>query len=74
MAWDYSKLLGKIKEKYGTQDKFAKELGMSATTLNLKLNNKLEFTQKQMFLACDLLNIDRSKTNDYFFEQLVKQV
>ena len=48
MAFDYSKLRGKIKEVFGTQDKFAKALGISRATLSLKLNNISEFTQQEM--------------------------
>ena len=48
LAFDYSKLRGKIKEVFGTQDKFAKALGISGATLSLKLNNISEFTQQEM--------------------------
>ena len=39
MAFDFSKLRGKIKEVFGTQEKFAKAMGMSSVSLSAKLNN-----------------------------------
>ena len=39
MAYDYSKLLGRITEKYGTQAQFSGAMGMSERSLSLKLNS-----------------------------------
>lgn len=55
--FDYSKLKGKIKEVYGTQENFASAMLMSTVTLSAKLNNKISWTQAEMNLACDLLSI-----------------
>ena len=44
MAFDYSKLRGRIVEKYGNQAKFAAALGVSENTFSLKMNNKVRFT------------------------------
>ena len=45
MGYTYNKLRGRIIEKYGTQEKFARELGVSKNSLSLKMNGKtsLEF-------------------------------
>ena len=67
MSFCYDKLKGKIKEKFGTQDSFAKAMGISRTTLNLKLNNMSEFTQKEMIKAMEVLNLSGSEIRDYFF-------
>lgn len=67
MSFCYDKLKGKIKEKFGTQDSFAKALGISRTTLNLKLNNLSEFTQKEMIDALTLLEISGNEVSEYFF-------
>ena len=40
MPFDFSKLSGKIVEKYGTQYNFAKAMGISEHSLSNKLNNK----------------------------------
>ena len=50
MAFDYSKLKGKIVEVFGTQSNFAKAVGMSERTLSCKLNNKIPFTQPAMLI------------------------
>ena len=55
MAFDYSKLRGKIKEVFGTQEKFADAMSMSTVTLSAKLNGRVDWTQAEMNLACDLL-------------------
>ena len=67
MAFDYSKLRGKIKEVFGTQDKFAKALGISGATLSLKLNNISEFTQQEMAASMRLLHEPTRSVDKYFF-------
>ena len=65
--YDYSKLLGRMKERGFTQETFAKELGISACSLNLSLNNKRDFRQKEMLRAIELLDIPYGSIEDYFF-------
>ena len=48
MQNDYSKLLGRMKECGMTQEALACAIGISESTLNLKLNNKGVFTQKEI--------------------------
>ena len=48
IIYDYSKLLGRIKEKYGTRENLVKEITISSTSLNLRLNNKLKFYHQYM--------------------------
>ncbi|MBS5308773.1 DUF739 family protein [Clostridium sp.] len=67
MSYDYRKLCGKIKEKYGTQEKFSKELGLSRTTVNQKLNNKIEFTQEEMTKTVKILDLAVNDIPEYFF-------
>ncbi len=67
MAYDYSKLLGRITEKYGTQAKFSIALGLSAHSLSLKLNNKTSFKQKEIQKACELLELADTDIPAYFF-------
>lgn len=71
MSYDYSKLSGKIREVYGTQAAFAEAMGMGATSLNLKLNNKSEWSQDEMEKAMDLLSIPRTSVRTYFFTHKV---
>ncbi len=67
MSYDYRKLCGKIKEKCGTQEKFSKELGLSRTTVNQKLNNKIEFTQEEMSKTVKILDLAVKDIPEYFF-------
>lgn len=41
MCYDYSRLSGKIVEKYGTQYNFAIAMKLSERSLSLKLNGKV---------------------------------
>lgn len=72
MAYNYNKLLGKIKEKYDTQKLFATALGVSYTTLNRKLNNHVKWTDEEIDLSCKLLNINIDDVNKYFFNKEIR--
>lgn len=65
--FDYSKLRGKIKEKYNRQADFAKAMDISSTSLSDKLNNKADFTQSEIQLAFSLLDVKAEEIGDYFF-------
>ncbi|WP_407382834.1 DUF739 family protein [Ruminococcus sp.] len=65
--YDYSKLLGLIKERKLRQEDLAREIDMNPATLNLKLNNKSEFNQSQMSRICIVLGISLTSVPDYFF-------
>ena len=67
MTFDYSKLLGKIREKCGTQDKFAELLGIGRVSLSQRLNNRLDFNAKEMKRSCAILDISESEIPEYFF-------
>ena len=67
MPYDYSKLLGRMKEKNITQDVLAKRIGLQPTTLSQKLNNKARFKQSEISLICDILDIDAGQIGVYFF-------
>ena len=67
MAFDYRKLAGKIKEVCGTQDNFAKMLGIGRVSLSKRLNNKQDFTALEINRSCVILNIPLSEIPEYFF-------
>ena len=67
MAYDYSKLLGRITEKMGTQAKFADAMNISERTCSLKLNGKIPFKQTEIVQACVVLDIADSEIPSYFF-------
>lgn len=72
MAYDYSKLLGRIVEKYGTQGNFARAMGMSERSLSLKVTNKVPFKQPEITKASSLLGINDADIPSYFFALLVQ--
>lgn len=67
MEFDYSKLRGRIKEIFGTQDNFADALNMGRVSLSQRLTGKLEFTQEEIMKSCELLKFDPSEIPSYFF-------
>lgn len=73
MNFDYAKLQGKIKEVCKTQETFARSIGISRTSLNLRLNNKLNFSQKEIYKAINILNIDNKEIDVYFFKLQVQK-
>lgn len=68
MAFNYSKLRGRIVEKYGTLSNFAKELGKPIQTISTKLNNKVGFTREDILTWARLLDISESELGAYFFD------
>ncbi|WP_291650876.1 DUF739 family protein [Clostridium sp.] len=72
MAFNYNRLRGRIIEKYGTQGRFAKAMGVSERTLSLKLNNKIFFSQDEITKISELLNIVSNEIQVYFFEKEVQ--
>lgn len=67
MAFDYSKLRGRIVEKFDTQGAFAKAIGLSQRSLSLKLQGKLFFRQDEIERAINLLCIKKEDIDKYFF-------
>lgn len=67
MAYDYSKLLGRIIEKYGTQANFAAAMNLSERSLSLKLNSKVGWKQTEIAKACSLLGLSGADIPQYFF-------
>ena len=72
MAYDFSKLVGKITEVFSTQAKFADAMGLSERTVSLKLNGKVEWKQSEIFKTCELLGVPLSQIPAYFFSAEVQ--
>ena len=70
VSFSYDKLRGKIREVFGTQDRFAEALGMSKSTLSQKLNNSSEFTQQD---SMRLLKQSLTQLDEYFFTPEVRK-
>lgn len=65
--YDHNKLRGKIREKYGSEVKFAKSMGLSQATLSAKLNDKVDFTRTELIKMQELLNISDDEFREIFF-------
>lgn len=66
-VYDYSKLLGKMREKNLTQAELSKKIGISESTLNFSLKNKRPFKQDEMLKICKILELDLENIECYFF-------
>ena len=71
--FDYSKLLGKIKEVCHTQAEFAKKMGMSLSGLSARLHNRQDFDTKEICRACEILHIAFVDIPIYFFTTMVQK-
>lgn len=65
--YDYSKLLGRMRENHITQEQLAKDIGISESTMNIKLKNKRQFAQDEMIKILDVLNVPIDDIGAYFF-------
>lgn len=72
MRFNYAKLKGRIKEKYGNQGNFAKAIGLTPTTFSFKINGKAKWTQDEIVKAVELLEISRDEIAEYFFNYKVQ--
>lgn len=75
MRFDYSKLKGRIVEKYGSQKNFAKAFGISENSMSLKMSNKTFFSPEDMRQLIklnieqelDLLGIDYPSGKSHYY-------
>ncbi|MEZ3474893.1 MAG: DUF739 family protein [Lachnospiraceae bacterium] len=63
----YSKLKGRIVERYGTQANFARKIGISKNSISKKLTGKTEFSQSDIEQWAELLQIEKKDYGEYFF-------
>lgn len=80
MKFDYSKLKGKIIEVFGSQEVYAEKMNLSNTAISNKLNNKVPFSQVDIFKTLSLFNIKQENEDfsiclkNYFFTPKVENV
>ncbi len=72
--FDYNKLKGRIKEKCGTNSKFAELLGCSNNTMSAKINHLSEFTQGEIVKSINILELKREDIPSYFFTSTVQEI
>lgn len=63
----FSKLRGRIVEKYGTIDKFSLAVGMSTVQISKKLNEKAGFSKDDITKWSELLDISAEDVGECFF-------
>lgn len=73
MDYDYSKLKGKIRELGLTQNAFAKAIGITEQTLNLRLSNKRVFHQDEIDKSMQLFQEPAENIHIYFFTKKVSK-
>lgn len=64
---NYDKLKGLIRERFKSQAAFAKAIGKSVCSVNLKLNGKAEWTASDIRMTCEALGIEPVDIPAYFF-------
>ena len=69
MSLKYAKLRGRIVEKFGTQDAFREQIGISKTAMSNKMTGKTGFSRDDIIKWCKLLSIDMQNVSDYFFAE-----
>lgn len=73
MTFDYSKLKGRIKEKYNTYENLVPLINMSEATLSRKLNGKSYFDSQEIIDLSNALEIPDSERDQYFFKVIVRK-
>lgn len=66
-TFDYSKLRGRIREKFKTESAFGEAMGLSHNTISKKLNGHILFVQNEIDKAIALLEIPDDEISTYFF-------
>lgn len=73
MVFNYDKLRGQIKERLGTQDRFAKAIGLGRVSVSQSLNNQREFSTGEMFKSAQVLEFPLAEIPAYFFAEEVQK-
>ena len=63
----YKKLRLRIIEKFDSQQAFAEHIGVSSVTVSNKLRGITQFSQDDIVLWCDALEIPVDESGAYFF-------
>ena len=69
MNFNYEKLRRRIREKMRSDTVFAKRLGISKTSLSLRLNNQIHFSQRDIYKSMRILQISPEELGVYFFDK-----
>ena len=72
--FDYSLLRKEIRKQFSTNAEFAREIGMGRVSLSEKLNNKRDWTSREMAQSMVVLGQDTASIPAYFFTQEVPKL
>lgn len=67
----YPELKGKIAAVYGSQEMFAKVVGLQPITVSRRLNGQTAFTRDEIIRWAAALHIDKNEIISYFFDEKV---
>ena len=67
VKFDYSRLKGRIIERFGTASAFASAMGFKPNMLTSRLKNETPWKDQDILTACKLLCISPEEIPAYFF-------
>ena len=67
MDFKYAKLRGRIREKFGTEGRFAEVMGITQNSLSRKFGGKIRFSSSDIKQMSELLEIPLEEAGRYFF-------
>ena len=74
IIYDYSKLRGRIIEKYGSMSRFSEAAGLSEIALSRKLNNKIDISRENILKWSELLDIPSDEYGVFYFVKKLNDV
>ncbi len=74
MVYDYSALLGRIVEKFGTRKRFAQALGMTPATFYSRISSDSYWDQAEIEKSCSLLDIAKEEIQRFYFTPKVHKM
>lgn len=69
MAYNYSKLIGRIAEKGETRESLCEKIGISSMTFRGRLHGKSPFNQDEIAKIAEVLDIGTPEIPLYFFSE-----
>lgn len=72
-VYNYSKLRGRIVERFGTMSAFADSMGITKQTLSKKLNGRSGLSQRDIECWSNQLGVSEDDLVSYFFAKNVSK-
>ena len=73
IKFDYTELRKKYAEVFGSQEAYAKAIGMDRTSLIKRLNNEIPFRADEIVISQSVLNLSPEDIKIYFFTPKVEK-